>query len=81
MYSGVPVISTSIGNLSEIIEDGQEGLLVKPDDITGFHMALKKVMSDYAFRQMIIGKARIKSEIFSIRQTIANLLLILKKYE
>ncbi len=71
MFAGVPVISTNIGNISEIIEDGKEGLLVSPNNKEEILEAIKK-LSDFAVRTKIIASAKEKSKYFSIEKTVTK---------
>jgi len=43
---GLPVISTSVGGVAEVINDGN-GLLVKNEDVEGLSNAMKKMIDDY----------------------------------
>ena len=69
MALGTPVVTTNIGNLREIIEDGKEGLLVAPNDTAAFVAAIGR-LSEPAFRQKIVAAARKKAETFSIERTL-----------
>lgn len=73
MSTGVPVVTTNIGNLAEIIENGKEGILVEPNNKEQILMAIKKFDEDQNFRDMIIINARKKSQEFSIERTIEAL--------
>ena len=68
MAVGTPVISTNIGNISEIIEDGKEGLLVAPGDKIAMLNAIEK-LSVFSFRAQIISNAKDKSKFFSVDKT------------
>lgn len=46
MLKGVPVVSTNVGAISEMIEDGKSGLLVPPDNPTALADALIKLCSN-----------------------------------
>jgi glycosyltransferase involved in cell wall biosynthesis len=46
MACGVPVVATSAGALSEIIEDGVTGILVPPGDANALKDALRRLLSD-----------------------------------
>ena len=69
MLSGIPVISTNIGNISEIIDDGEEGLLVSPNNKKEILEAIKKLV-DVSLRTKIITNAKEKAKLFSIEKTI-----------
>ncbi len=70
MYAGTPVITTNIGNLREIIEDGAEGVLVSPNNEQMIINAIEKIHNDKTFREQIIKNALKKSESFSIESTV-----------
>ena len=78
MNAGVPVIATNIGNLSEIIESGREGILVEPNNKKQIIAAVKKIEEDKNFREMIIKNAHDKVRQFSIENTIIKLEKLLK---
>lgn len=44
--AGVPVIATSIGSIPELIHNGVEGVLVKPDDAANIKIALQSVLTN-----------------------------------
>ena len=48
MAAGTPVIASRVGNLVEIIEDGVNGQLVEPNDLTEWTAALSRAASDPA---------------------------------
>ncbi|MEK7092663.1 MAG: glycosyltransferase family 4 protein [Patescibacteria group bacterium] len=78
MAAGTPVITTNIGNLSEIIDNGESGILIVPDDEQALVSAIKHLSLDKLFRQRIIVEAQKKSRQFSIKNTLDNLLIHLK---
>lgn len=51
--SGLPVISTPVGSIPEIIEDGMTGLLVPPRDTKALEAALHTLLSEEALRQRL----------------------------
>lgn len=48
MASGVPVIGTRAGGVTELIDDGENGLLVEPRDVAALAEAILQVASDKA---------------------------------
>lgn len=58
MASGVPVVASDIGGLSEIMEDGVTGLKVPPDNSDALASAVNRVLSDATLRDSISEKAR-----------------------
>jgi glycosyltransferase involved in cell wall biosynthesis len=77
MSLGLPVITTNICNLAEIIENGVDGILVDPNSKEQFLNAIEKLDKDENFRNEISQKAKIKSKKFSIENTINELVKIL----
>lgn len=69
MHIGTPVISTNVGNITEIIEDGVSGILVTPNNKEEIMDAIKK-LQDKDFRSMLIKNAKEKSKYFSIETTV-----------
>ncbi|MFA6466920.1 MAG: glycosyltransferase family 4 protein [Patescibacteria group bacterium] len=81
MYYNVPVITTNICNLPEIIKNNQEGILVDYNNKTQIIAAIEKLLADSSFRDSIIKNAKQRAEYFSIQKTMDNLLELLKSLE
>jgi glycosyltransferase involved in cell wall biosynthesis len=47
---GTPVVSTRTGGVAEIVQDGQNGLLVDPGDATAFAAAVRRLLADDELR-------------------------------
>lgn len=50
MAAGVPVVSTRISGIPELVRDGDTGLLVDPDDPHALAAALKRMLEDHMLR-------------------------------
>src|SRR5207247_7695263 len=46
MGAGVPVVSTTVGGIPEIVEDGRTGLLVPPADSAELGRGLSRLLTD-----------------------------------
>lgn len=46
MAMGLPVISTRLGGIPELIQDGETGLLVEPEDPQGLATAIARILKD-----------------------------------
>ena len=56
MARGVPVVSSPVGGVPGLIEDGHTGLLVPPDDVDALRGALRRLADDPALRRKL-GRA------------------------
>jgi glycosyltransferase involved in cell wall biosynthesis len=74
MAMGVPVVSTRISGIPELIDDGEHGLLVEPRDAAALAAALQRVLGDDGLRERLArgGRARI-CERFDSRVTTRTL--------
>jgi glycosyltransferase involved in cell wall biosynthesis len=57
-----PVVATDVGGVSELLDDGRNGLVVKPGDATGFARAVRTLIdsSDLARRLAQAGFAEVR---------------------
>ncbi len=69
MNAGMPVIATRIGNLSEIIVNNRDGVLIEPDNKEEFLKAVNKITSDQKFREKLSINAQARAKEFSIEKT------------
>ena len=69
MFAGTPVISTNIGNISEIVDNGENGLLIQPNNKAEILEAIQK-LSDTNVRSKMVDNAKEKAKMFSIEKTI-----------
>ena len=74
MAVGLPVIATNIAGTSELIEDGQTGILVRPSDPERLADAVVRMMQDYPFRLHAaeLGRKKVVDE-FDIDKETARL--------
>jgi glycosyltransferase involved in cell wall biosynthesis len=61
MALGVPVVTTRVGGMREIVEDGVSGLQVEPEDDEALADAIGRVLADADLRARLIagGRARV----------------------
>ena len=73
MAMGLPVVSTRISGIPELVEDGVHGLLVQSRDAEALAAALERVLVDPALRTRLseAGRRRICERFDSRRTTVA----------
>lgn len=62
MWMAIPVIASDVGGMSEIIDDGWNGLLVRERTPTAFAAAVARVCKQAAFRESLVRQALTKVE-------------------
>ncbi len=79
MASGVPIVSSDLPAIKQIIENGRNGVLYKHDDDTGFADALDHVLSDSSFASRIAVQARKDVDYYSWDNRAKRIIQSLKK--
>ncbi len=61
MQAGVPPVASDIPVVDEIVSDGEEGLLVRPEDPAALAQGINRLLGDAGLRQRLIagGRARL----------------------
>jgi glycosyltransferase involved in cell wall biosynthesis len=57
LAAGTPVIATAVGGVSEVVHDGENGLLVAPGDVEGLAEAIRRFFGDAPLRDGLRGAA------------------------
>jgi glycosyltransferase involved in cell wall biosynthesis len=74
MASGTPLITSSIGQISEIIKNDENGLLVEPGDVCALSLAMEKLINNPTLRSSLSQNARLDVErSFSWEQYVGRL--------
>ncbi|RIA10248.1 glycosyltransferase involved in cell wall biosynthesis [Flavobacteriaceae bacterium MAR_2010_72] len=68
MALGLPVVSTNVGGMPFLIEDGVHGLLVPPDDAVAMSTAIASLFEDPQGREALIAAARQRIEQYDWQQ-------------
>lgn len=69
LANGCPVVSFNCKyGPSEIIQDGENGLLISEGDIEGLTKAIARVLNDEALRRNLIVKGRERAKMFDVRE-------------
>ena len=73
MAAGVPVVSTSVGGIPEMVTTGETGFLNDSGDADGLASSIVKLSSDSGLRSRIIGAARQRAfDVFSREQMLES---------
>jgi len=68
--SGVPVVSTRVSGIPEVVRHGRTGLLVEPGDWKGLADAAERILTDGAMRRAMARAAReTVTELYSAERT------------
>jgi len=59
--AGLPVVASAVGEIPQMVDDGESGLLVKPGDIDGLATTLAKLVSDPQLRGAMGTAARTRA--------------------
>ncbi len=76
MHAGAPVIAGDICNISEIVENGKDGLLINPTDKIEVINTIRRLYTDPNLKNTLIRNAKIKSRKFSIEKTLDGLVKV-----
>ena len=79
MATGLPVVSTKIAGIPEMVVEGETGFLVQPGDAIGLAAAIEKLIDDYLLAQRFghVGYERAQ-ELFSIEKNVRELRALLQ---
>jgi glycosyltransferase involved in cell wall biosynthesis len=58
MAAGIPLIATRVGGVPEFVEDGRNGILVKPDDTGALARAMVRVLGDADLRDRLVREGQ-----------------------
>ena len=69
MATGVPVISTKLSGIPELVESGKSGLLVEPKNVIELAEAMENILAGSDLRSRLVRQARVKvEEEFNVRK-------------
>jgi glycosyltransferase involved in cell wall biosynthesis len=76
---GTPVIATAVGGVTELVEDGRNGLLVPPGDPAALAAALRRFLADDDLRARLRAAAAPSVERYAPERVLARLEEILRE--
>jgi glycosyltransferase involved in cell wall biosynthesis len=79
LAAGVPVVSTDVGGVRDVVEDGRSGLLVPAGDVEALGRALDRLAGDRALRRELGGRGRDVIQRYSIPRLVDDLDLLYRE--
>lgn len=73
MAVGRPVIASRIGGLSDIVKDGETGLLVPPGDVQALRMAMQSLLDDTERRERMGRMAKERVAEFQAKAVVTRI--------
>ena len=65
MASGIPVVGSNFGGIPDVVKDGENGLLVPPNDIDSLVNALIKLLNNQKERKEMGLNGKNKAKMYS----------------
>jgi len=72
MFHGVPVVSSRVGGLSELVDDGVTGILVESGDAGALARSLQRIVSDALLRDRMGAAGRERATRFYTSEAMAD---------
>jgi glycosyltransferase involved in cell wall biosynthesis len=66
LLRGRPVVASRVGGIPDLVPDGQNGLLVEPEDTEALAGALVRLLSDRGEAERLAARARASAERFVV---------------
>ena len=67
MGLGLPVVSTRVGGIPQIVESGENGFLLEPGDMWSIADAIVKILEDENLYAVMSKKSKMRAERHSMR--------------
>jgi glycosyltransferase involved in cell wall biosynthesis len=78
MATGLPIVSTKIGGIPEMVVENETGFLLRPGDAVALADAIEKVISNLSLAQKLGQAGReCAQEFFSIEKNVRELCALL----
>ena len=74
MAEGLPVVATRVGGIPELVDEERTGLLARPADVDGLHLALRRLVGDADLRRRFGDEGRLRAETkFTVEQMVGQI--------
>lgn len=77
MYCGLPLITSNIRGLVDVMDDGKSGYLCKPDDVKAFAGAIKRIMEHPELKSRMAERNRRTVQPFCVENTKEEILSLM----
>jgi glycosyltransferase involved in cell wall biosynthesis len=71
--AGVPIVTTAVGGISELVEAGISGLVVEPDDPAAVADAVERLLGDRELAERLASGARDAARAYDVRESVRRL--------
>lgn len=79
LHHGLPVVASNVGGISEVVLDGQNGILVEACDAEGLSIAISDLLQSPEKREIFGENSKKHSLNFTVERGVDNLIGIYKK--
>ena len=73
MAAGLPVITTPVGGIPDVVKEGIEGFLIKPGDVEALRDAMSALIEQDSLRHQMGRRGRLRAEDFDVNHFAAEL--------
>jgi glycosyltransferase involved in cell wall biosynthesis len=73
MASGKPIVASNVGGIPDLVKDGQNGFLVRPGDVNGLSLAIKKLIEDKELRVKMGARGRTMAQSYGVEEMIRKI--------
>jgi glycosyltransferase involved in cell wall biosynthesis len=75
MATGLPIVATTIGGVTDLLEEGRTGLLIPSDDPDALSVVLERLLRNDSLRDDLGSHARDQAvQVFSLKATVSRLI-------
>lgn len=79
MGHGLPVVAFAVGGVPEVVEDGEQGILIEPNNVGAMVQACQHIFLDEATAKRMAVSGRQRAACFSIQQHVDQICDVYKK--